>query len=60
MILNQSHIDVLLILTAFFLGMILVAFSIPPIVRIAKAKNLIDELSDRKIHTKDCYWRRLL
>ena len=52
MILNQSHIDVLLILTAFFLGVILVAFSIPPIVRIAKAKNLIDELSDRKIHTK--------
>ena len=52
MMLNQSHIDIFLILVAFFLGAIIVAFSIPPIVRIANAKNLIDELGYRKIHTK--------
>jgi len=52
MMLNQSHIDILLILVAFFLGAIIVSFSIPPIVRIAKAKNLTDELGDRKIHKK--------
>jgi UDP-N-acetylmuramyl pentapeptide phosphotransferase/UDP-N-acetylglucosamine-1-phosphate transferase len=50
---NQINIDLLLVLLAIFLGGFIVLFSIPPIVRIAKAKNLVDKFGERKIHKKE-------
>ena len=51
-LLEQSQIDLLLILLAFFMSLLLVAFSIRPLVRIALAKHLVEELNERKIHKK--------
>jgi UDP-N-acetylmuramyl pentapeptide phosphotransferase/UDP-N-acetylglucosamine-1-phosphate transferase len=50
---DQLNIDLLLIIFASLLGGFIVLFSIPPIVRVAKAKNLVEKFGDRKIHKKE-------
>ncbi|MCB2208710.1 MAG: undecaprenyl/decaprenyl-phosphate alpha-N-acetylglucosaminyl 1-phosphate transferase [Bacteroidetes bacterium] len=45
--------DLLLVLFAALLGGFIVMFSIPPIVSVAKAKNLIEKFGIRKIHKKE-------
>lgn len=53
MVFDQLNIGIILIALAAFLGGLIVWFSIPPIVRIAKAKNLIDAIGERKVHKKE-------
>lgn len=42
--------EILLISSAFAIGFIMVLISIPPILRVAKAKKLYDAFDERKIH----------
>lgn len=44
--------ELLLIIGAFLIGFVLVTISVPPIIRVAKAKQLFDTFNERKIHTK--------
>lgn len=44
--------EILLITGALIIGFILVVVSIPPILKVAKAKNLYDNTGGRKIHTQ--------
>ncbi len=43
--------DIILTIGAYLIGFILVVVSIPPIVKVARAKHLFDAFDDRKIHT---------
>jgi UDP-N-acetylmuramyl pentapeptide phosphotransferase/UDP-N-acetylglucosamine-1-phosphate transferase len=43
--------ELLLILAAFFLSFAIVILTVPPILRVAKAKRLYDSFDERKIHT---------
>ena len=49
---SQNYIDLLHVIMALGLGLIIVTLSVPPIIRICKAKNLFDETGARKIHKK--------
>ncbi|WP_346857495.1 MraY family glycosyltransferase [uncultured Draconibacterium sp.] len=44
--------EILLILAAFILGFTIVIITVPPILRVAKAKRLYDSFDERKIHTQ--------
>lgn len=44
--------EITLTIIAFFLGFILVVFTIPPIIRVAHSKRLFDPVNERKIHKK--------
>jgi UDP-N-acetylmuramyl pentapeptide phosphotransferase/UDP-N-acetylglucosamine-1-phosphate transferase len=43
--------ELILIISAFFLGFILVMISVPSIIKVAKAKHLFEPFEERKIHT---------
>ena len=45
--------ELTLILLAAILGFTIVIISVPPILRVARAKKLFDTNDDRKIHTSD-------
>ena len=45
--------ELLLIISALFLGFILVLLSIPPILRVARAKKLYEPFNERKIHSRN-------
>jgi UDP-N-acetylmuramyl pentapeptide phosphotransferase/UDP-N-acetylglucosamine-1-phosphate transferase len=44
--------EILLVIGAFLIGFVLVIISVPPVVRVAKAKKLFDAFNERKVHTK--------
>lgn len=46
------YTELFLSVLAFTLALSIVIISIPPILRVAKAKNLFDPIDERKIHTK--------
>ena len=43
---------IFLTITAYVLGLLLVVISIPPIIRISRAKNLFEPFDERKVHTQ--------
>lgn len=43
---------IFLVSGSYFLALVLAIITIPPIIRVAKAKKLFDELNERKIHTR--------
>lgn len=44
--------DIILTIIAFFLSLVIVFISVPPIVRVSRAKNLFDNVDERKLHSK--------
>ena len=44
--------ELILTISAFLLGFILVIISIPSIIKVARAKHLFEPFEERKIHTK--------
>lgn len=44
--------EILLVIGAFLIAFVLVLISVPPILRVAKAKKLYDTFNERKIHTQ--------
>ena len=48
----QAYIDVLLVTFAFLLSGLLVAFSIPHLIKIANENHLFDKVGERKVHKK--------
>ena len=44
--------ETLLTATSFFISLLLVVISVPPIVRVSKAKNLFEPFDERKVHTR--------
>lgn len=49
---NMTFPGILLVSVSYFLALALAIITIPPIIRVAKAKKLFDELNERKIHTR--------
>lgn len=49
---NNPFMELILILAALILSFAFVVITIPPILRVAKAKHLYDHSDDRKIHSK--------
>lgn len=50
--LSPTNMEILLTIGAFLISFVLVVISVPPIVRVAKAKKLYDNFNERKVHTK--------
>ncbi len=48
----QQNMELFLILAALLISFILVLITVPPIIRIARAKQLYEPFEERKIHTK--------
>jgi len=48
----EQYIEIVKITSAFLLSFFIVLVSVPPIIRVAKAKNLFDATDERKIHTQ--------
>lgn len=44
--------EILLVIGAFLIGFVLVVISVPPILRVAKAKQLYENFNERKVHTQ--------
>lgn len=44
--------EILLVISAFLIGFVLVVISVPPILKVAKEKKLYDTFNERKIHTR--------
>lgn len=48
----DKHMEIVLTIIAFILSLVIVVISVPPIVRVSKAKNLFDSFNERKVHTQ--------